>query len=184
VVHKIAETNYLGLAALAGFSMESPACQHGATYVPFPVGTVDIPISGIKKAYEIQASLPTSLKESWTVIEGYSMAGVQAVASDSTAFPERHNKLLISPFVMYKPSGNERVDKKVDAEAFRYGKQISDAIAQAAGEKLYAYMNYVSGYDESLEEKYGHEAWRLERLRRLKKEYDPKGRFNFYNPIS
>jgi hypothetical protein len=184
VVHNVAETNYLGLAALTGFSMESPACQHGATYVPFPVGTVDIPIPGIRKAYEIQASLPLSLIESWIVIEGYSMAGVQAVESDSTAFPERHNNLLISPFMMYKPSSNNKEDKKVDTEAFRYGEQIRDAIAQAAGGKLYAYMNYVSGYDESLEEKYGHEAWRLEKLRRLKKEFDPKGRFNFYNPIS
>lgn len=164
--------------------MESPACQHGATYIPFPVGTVEVPILGIRKAYEIQASLPPSLNESWTVIEGYSMAGVQAVDSDSTAFPERQNNLLISPFMMYNPTGSLKEDKKIDAEAFRYGKQIRDAIAHSAGEKLYAYMNYVSGYDETMEEKYGHEAWRIEKLRRLKKEYDPKGRFNFYNPIS
>jgi FAD/FMN-containing dehydrogenase len=164
--------------------MERPACQPGATYVPFPVGTVNIPISGIRKAYEIQASLPPSLNESWRVIESYSMAGVQAVEPDSTAFPERQNNLLISPFVMYEPSGNVKVDKKVDAEAFRYGKQIRGAIAGAAGEKLYAYMNYVSGEDETIEEKYGHETWRIEKLRRLKKEYDPKGRFKFYNPTS
>ena len=30
---------------------------------------------------------------------------------------------------------------------------------------------------------YGYEPWRLEKLRGLKKVYDPKGKFNFYNPV-
>lgn len=30
---------------------------------------------------------------------------------------------------------------------------------------------------------YGYKPWRLERLRRLKREYDLRGRFDFYNSI-
>ena len=43
-------------------------------------------------------------------------------------------------------------------------------------------VNYANG-DETLEEMYGHEGWRLEKLRRLKKEWDPENRFGFYAPI-
>lgn len=56
-------------------------------------------------------------------------------------------------------------------------------LLDASGEKLRAYVNYARG-DESMENMYGHEPWRLEKLRRLKKEFDPHGRFNFYAPIS
>jgi hypothetical protein len=111
------------------------------------------------------------------------VAGVQAVDPNSTAFPERHNKLLISPFIQYKPTGDAKADGKGTAEAFRYGRMIRDAIAKAAGSNTYAYVNYNSA-DEKTEATFGHESWRVEKLRRLKKEFDPNGRFSFYNPIS
>lgn len=50
------------------------------------------------------------------------------------------------------------------------------------GRLLNTYVNYASS-DETPEMLYGYEPWRLERLRNLKSEYDPKGKFNFYNPI-
>ena len=181
-MHTHVNTKLPGVAALTGFANESPSCQHGTTYLAFPVGTVDNPVSGYRQAYEIQASLPTSLNNSWTVIESYSMKGVQAVDWDSTAFPERQNNLLISPFIMYKPTGDEKDDRALDNEAAKYGKRMRDAIADAAGQKLNAYVNYAVG-DERLEEIYGHESWRLEKLMRLKREYDPEGRFGSYNPI-
>ena len=111
------------------------------------------------------------------------MAGVQAVDSDTTAFPERQNKLLISPFIQYNPVGDAKEDAKGTAEGFRYGRMIRDAIAKAGGPKTYAYVNYNSA-DEETEAVFGHESWRIEKLRRLKTEFDPNGRFSFYNPIS
>lgn len=45
------------------------------------------------------------------------------------------------------------------------------------------YMNYAAGY-ESLEAMYGFDAWRLDRLRQLKRKYDPENRFAWYNPIT
>ena len=50
------------------------------------------------------------------------------------------------------------------------------------GRALNTYVNYASA-DETPEMLYGYEPWRLERLRGLKRMYDPRGRFNFYNPI-
>lgn len=44
------------------------------------------------------------------------------------------------------------------------------------------YVNYGFGH-EAEEELYGYETWRLERLRKLKRKYDPDGKFGFYAPI-
>lgn len=45
-----------------------------------------------------------------------------------------------------------------------------------------AYVNYASGH-EPVQQWYGHEPWRIERLRGLKAKYDPTNQFRFYNPI-
>ena len=50
------------------------------------------------------------------------------------------------------------------------------------GRPINAYVNYANGF-EPVEQWYGHEAWRLERLRGLKAKYDPYNRFRYYNPI-
>jgi FAD/FMN-containing dehydrogenase len=66
--------------------------------------------------------------------------------------------------------------------AYLYGRQIRDALFAGSGlKRVSAYVNYAYG-DETTEQIYG-EGWRLEKLRKLKREYDPFGRFNFYNPI-
>ena len=106
------------------------------------------------------------------------MKAVQAVPGDETAVPDRYNNLLIAPFIVHEPDGSE----SLDAEAARYGRQMRDAIVEGNGRPLDAYVNYAYG-DEGLEAVYGREAWRLEKLRELKKAWDPEGRFGFYNPI-
>jgi Berberine and berberine like len=64
-----------------------------------------------------------------------------------------------------------------------YARQIRDILFQGSGlNKLRVYVNYASG-DETVEQMYG-DGWRIEKLRKLKKKYDPNGRFDFYNPIS
>lgn len=47
---------------------------------------------------------------------------------------------------------------------------------------MHTYVNYAHG-DETLQELYGYEAWRVSRLESLKSKYDPKGHFSFYAPI-
>lgn len=44
------------------------------------------------------------------------------------------------------------------------------------------YVNYAVG-GEKLEDVYGHEAWRIKKLKELKKKYDPQNKFKYYNPI-
>lgn len=49
-------------------------------------------------------------------------------------------------------------------------------------EKPAVYMNYAQG-TEGLGALYGYEEWRLERLKALKKKYDPEGVFSGYHAI-
>lgn len=71
-----------------------------------------------------------------------------------------------------------------DAIAALFGNRMRDIwhAGDTPGRNVTAYVNYAAG-DESLEAKYGYESWRLDRLRALKKTYDPEHKFRFYNDI-
>ena len=70
-----------------------------------------------------------------------------------------------------------------DATAAKYGQQARQLwVDGETPRQLNVYTNYAYG-DETTQQLYGHEDWRIEKLRRLKKKWDPKGKFNFYNPI-
>ena len=79
--------------------------------------------------------------------------------------------------MVYRPSTT------LDALVPKYGTQARALFDAGDPDRpLNAYLNYARG-DETLEQKYGYEAWRLDKLRGLKKTYDPENRFRFYNPI-
>ena len=60
---------------------------------------------------------------------------------------------------------------------------MRNALVQGTeSKKLYAYVNYATG-DESVEELYGHEEWRIAKLRSLKERYDPGNKFGYYASV-
>ncbi|KAL5050274.1 hypothetical protein BDW71DRAFT_203673 [Aspergillus fruticulosus] len=74
-------------------------------------------------------------------------------------------------------------DSELEREAWEWAGEVRDLWNERQpGREVHAYVNYVNGF-ESVEEKYGHEAWRLERLRALKEIYGPDNRFRCYNPV-
>lgn len=82
-----------------------------------------------------------------------------------------------SPAIFYQPNSS------LDAQAEEFGRHARNLLKAGSGSaELYSYVNYAHG-DESLEEVYGYEPWRLQKLRSLKKQYDPKNKFGFYEPI-
>lgn len=171
-------TTVQGFAKIAGIDMDGPFCQTGISVQRHPVSLFTYPIEGMRESYNLIASLPTPLKElSIIITEAYSLPGVQAVDSDSTAYPDREGNLLISDMIIYPPS-----DSDLDNLAHAQGSKIQSLLTNASGRALNAYVNYASGV-ESLEAIYGYEDWRLEKLRKLKMEYDPTGRFGYYAPI-
>lgn len=75
------------------------------------------------------------------------------------------------------------VNKSLDAKAIAFGDSFRQALFNASGmSQMHTYVNYAHG-DETLQEVYGYEAWRQYRLKSLKTKYDPKGKFDFYEPI-
>jgi hypothetical protein len=77
----------------------------------------------------------------------------------------------------------EPINKSLDDLAVEKALEIKQILVEGAKKSggTRAYVNYAYG-GEPLEEIYG-EKWRLDKLRRLKKEYDPLNRFRFYAPI-
>ncbi|EGZ72508.1 FAD-binding domain-containing protein [Neurospora tetrasperma FGSC 2509] len=175
-------TDYPGLAAAAQFRVTDWACQPkaGATVYGMDVDSYDV--KGLRKSYNafrdmIRAEPALSL--SMAYLEGYSLQAVQAVPYESTAFALRDRKLLYGFLVTYEET--ER-NKTLDAQAQKWGEKIRDAAYGDKVKQKSVYVNYAKG-SESLQAMYGYEGWRQERLKMLKRKYDPKGKFSFYAPI-
>ena len=74
-------------------------------------------------------------------------------------------------------------DQREEEHAREAGVAMRKVVLEGSGSaELDAYVNYVSE-DETMEEIYGHESWRLEKLRKLKRKYDPKRKFGYFAPI-
>lgn len=172
------------LNGIAGANLSSPFCAKGAEVLLSPTGLRRWNTTALRRALDIFASFPPHLQKSAALLEGYAVQGMQRVPDADTAYPERFNNLLASP-VMIATLGEDG-DKGDDprAEMKGYADRFRAALVEGSGDKkLYAYVNYARG-DEGLEAIYGYDHWRLEKLRRLKQAWDPKGRMDFYNPIS
>ncbi|KAJ5063502.1 hypothetical protein J3E74DRAFT_446081 [Bipolaris maydis] len=159
-----------GVSRFTGADRNGASCEKGLTRSVVPVSAITYDPASLRQVLTIMASLSPSLNQTVVLLEGYATNRVDAIPSDSTAYPDREGQLLLSPFMTYERSEN------LDAEAWEVAGRIRDVMTEGTGEARRAYVNYARG-DETPEE------WRLERLRRLKKEYDPFGRFNFFAPI-
>lgn len=110
--------------------------------------------------------------------EGYSTEAVTDKNPHDSAYPFRadHHLLL---FLTIIPPGNSSIEHA----AWKWAKEVRAQWNDGQpGRPMNAYVNYANGC-EPVEQWYGHEAWRLERLRGLKAKYDPYNRFRYYNPI-
>ena len=138
----------------------------------------DVP--SLREVYNKFAALMQEVpafNRSFFLLEGYSVQAVQAIAADSTAFPHRSDTLLLSPVIYYAPNTS------LDARAVQAGTQLRGILHEGSVKsEMDTYVNYAHG-DESLENMYGYEPWRVERLKSLKQEYDPQERFSWYAPI-
>ncbi|KAK8073097.1 6-hydroxy-D-nicotine oxidase, partial [Apiospora saccharicola] len=112
--------------------------------------------------------------------EGYSVKAVTAVDPASTAYPHR-DEYHLAIFMTTVPEGRE----DLSSAANQWAKEVWDLFqAGRPTRKPAVYVNYVAGHDyETLESVYGHEPWRLARLRGLKTKYDSENRFRYFVPI-
>ncbi|KAL9619036.1 MAG: hypothetical protein Q9160_006291 [Pyrenula sp. 1 TL-2023] len=162
--------------SIANADTAGAACIEGMGRQIFPTNLYAWNVTNLRAVLDIFASFPPYLRGSTMLLEGYPVNAVQAIAHDSTAYPDRAHNLLASPLLAYPP-GNETMDREVEG----FGRRIREAMQNGVGD-LVSYVNYAHG-DEGNEAVYGYERWRMERLRGLKKRYDPEMRFRFFEPI-
>ncbi|KAK7935573.1 hypothetical protein PG985_001068 [Apiospora marii] len=181
-------TEYPGIAVLTGNDRGAKLCaENGDHVLRFPIDLRGYNVTAQRAAYtlldEVSRAYPALGGATW-LNEGYSVRAVQAVPADSTAYPDRFNNLLLSPSFRITPSGNDDGGVDMDRIATEAGLKIRQTLFEG-GESpdLYTYVNYGLGL-ETLENYYGHEDWRLEKLRALKAKYDPGRKFSFYAPIN
>lgn len=172
-----AHVDLLGANANTGASSTGPACAKGNGRQTFPVDLNSWDVANLRTVINIFSTFPASLGDSVMLLEGFATNRVLEIPVASTAYAFRSNQLLASPLFTY-PANNATLDAYVSG----VGRQIRAAMLKGTGLELRAYVNYANG-DESQEAVFGYEPWRLQRLRDLKKAYDPLGRFNFYEPI-
>lgn len=175
--------SYTDLAGWTNIATTSPPCQKvGFANPRFPIYLQGYNVPAQKKAYDVFASAirgPSAFNNSIFMFEGYSMQGVQAIDSKSSAFAFRTENLLAAPLIIYAPAGPELEDKVA-----KLGNDLRNILFEASGLKAFgAYVNYAYG-DETPEQWYGSEQWRQDRLRSLKKKYDPENNFSFFGPIA
>ncbi|OTB15810.1 hypothetical protein K445DRAFT_317456 [Daldinia sp. EC12] len=112
----------------------------------------------------------------------YEIFGQKAVVeqpADQTAVGNRNYANILA---LYQTT---YTDESVAPAADAWARSLRDEVVKPeySGYDIESiYMNYAHG-NEKLEAMYGYEPWRLERLRSLKRRYDPKGFFNFYNSV-
>ncbi|KAJ7131605.1 FAD binding domain-containing protein [Mycena filopes] len=182
VASTIQQTTYPHLASLLASGTRDFSCLKGAyRSLRFPVSVRDAyDLDAVRRLYTTFDAVTANpaLNATLFFFEGYGVRGVRAVAPESTAFPDRFNAFLTSPVFSY-------FDKGWDAEALSAGRAMREIMRDGdgnRGELSVAYVNYAQG-DEGVEGWYGHERWRVDKLRALKRKYDPENRFAFYAPI-
>lgn len=178
------ETGNLSMPALAGVTYmgeHDAGCARGLTGLRFPIMFNDFDVSALREMYDYYDQTMQRHSEfngSFFLLEMYSTQAVKAVPEASTSFPHRGDDLLLTPYIVYKP------DPKLDPVAEAFGITMREYLLKGTDEpdKLKAYVNYAHG-DEPLQAMYGWEDWRLEKLRKLKEEWDPLNRMRYYAPI-
>jgi hypothetical protein len=81
-----------------GADMDGPECKPKGSAFLRGVDVDNYDIDGLRKWYDIFSDMVATeeaFDTSACMLEGYSVQGVQAVPEESTAFPHRHQRLLL-----------------------------------------------------------------------------------------
>ena len=171
---------YTQIAAAQGYGMSDPICQHGSVHSTSTAFLVGYNLTAERLIFEgfkqRVAQYPDLAAGTGIMHEGYATEGVEAIDPASSAYPFRaDHHLMLFNAVVPNPD-NEQA-------ALAWAAEVRDQWnAGQPNHTIDAYINYATGL-ETLEQHYGHERWRIERLQGLKAQYDPYNRFRYYNPI-
>ncbi|KZM28025.1 uncharacterized protein EKO05_0002058 [Ascochyta rabiei] len=177
--------NYIDIYKITSNDLSSTPCVRNRNMLGVGTSLPSWDLEGVRNAFNIFRNLTEDprFSSSITLLENYGMVGVRAVDPDMTALApqEREYPILASPVLWW--DGDVEKDA---SDAYAYTVAIKNAlysgIDSSSEHKRHCYVNYANG-EEPQPELYGYEHWRLARLRKLKRVWDPKNRFSLYNPI-
>lgn len=179
---EMGDVPYFMLASVQGNSFESPICQHGKMH---STGTAGLQVYNVTAERIIYDDFkhrvtqdPVLAATANIIHEGYATAGVTAIDPASSAYPFRADHHLMLFYASAAPDDIARQEAAWAWAAEVRGQWNAGQPHRTSN----AYVNYAAGF-ESLEERYGHERWRIQRLQGLKAKYDPNNLFRYYNPI-
>ncbi|KAK0611390.1 hypothetical protein B0T14DRAFT_540508 [Immersiella caudata] len=168
---------YSNLYEALGTHAESIMCRKDNNLSGFPTSFSSWDPAAMRAGFEIFSELTSDAKFAYSayILESYGRDGVEAVpeGENAVALLERKLHILASPLLWW-----EGGDEEVRRVAVGYGERIREATRA----NNHAYLNYAVG-GEALVDVYGGEE-RLERLRGLKRAWDPDNKFRFYVGIS
>ncbi|PVH95066.1 FAD-binding domain-containing protein [Periconia macrospinosa] len=173
---------YKALQKLTGNSLEGTACRKNLNIIGNGASLPTWNGTAGRAAYNVfsQLSADPRFNTSALLLENYGMNNVRAVNADSTALPpeERKYPIVANPSIWYKGD-----NPQTEADAYSYGERIrQEFFAGSLGADKHTYVNYAIG-TETYGEMYGYEDWRTAKLKGLKRTWDPKNRFGYYNPV-
>ncbi|KAL4965791.1 FAD-binding oxidoreductase [Aspergillus stella-maris] len=125
------------------------------------------------------ASMPDLVSSTIIIHEGYATKAVQKIDAADSAYPFRADNIL----TQFQGNLLEGSDEEDEASMLEWAWEILDMWNAGQPHRLpSAYVNYANGL-ERVEDWYGHEQWRIDKLRAVKAQYDPDNKFRFYNPV-
>ena len=194
---------YEALSAMVFSSENDAICQPGAGSAGSPSVNLRFPVDfstpydvpTMRKMYDfMQAVLQKTPELGKTIImvEQYPGHAVREIGrklpDGGGVFPFREENVLVGPFVVYdtmcEANKDQQLEKKARALGERIREILQEGVSGRSAEEVHAYVNYANGFEKSgMKSWYGFEEEKLERLRALKREWDPHGRFSYYAPI-
>ncbi|KAK7968042.1 FAD/FMN-dependent oxygenase/oxidase [Apiospora aurea] len=115
------------------------------------------------------------------MFESFAQQRVRGIPDGTTAYPWRHGSQHFLNGSMIEAAYDTTEDEDLIDDWL--SEQQDKFIKTSGYGRLQQYVNYGHGSKDPPEALYGYEQWRLQKLRRLKGEYDPEGLFNGYQPF-
>jgi FAD/FMN-containing dehydrogenase len=129
-----------------------------------------------KKRIAEQPSLATY---TFIIHEGYSTQAVEDKNPANSAYPFRADRHV----TQFQGNLASNATKQDQDQMWKWAREVQDLWnAGQPTRRPDSYVNYANGF-ETVQDWYGHEPWRVAKLRGLKAKYDPSNRFRFYNPV-
>ena len=191
---------YPDIARVQGTDLDGPLCAENLIHVTSTAGLLKWNVTAQRQIYEhfnAQIARYPALKFTTSVgHEAYSNRAVKDSFPDwsQSAFPWREENHL-TYFDCVVPDA-QKDNATLKAAARTWANEVRDLWNQGEEEVSSSsegkenpriYVNYASGMLSGegypLEATYGYDSWRLDKLREIKKEYDPLNRFRFFEPI-